>query len=253
MTKSARVQQPKAPWRVFFRRVWGVLTSVRLWAVLSVVSVTATVVIWQDVTANTSSLIPPTLAEVGTWSLTDHEGRSFGSKHLKGKVWVATFFFTRCPTICPKLMRDTALLRRKLAKMPSAALVSFTVDPEHDTPRELARYRAKLLQRYPAFKDGDESAAPQWTFVTGTRVSLLNVARRMKLHLGDKQPLPNNSSLYDIGHVAQFALFDHQGNLRGLFPTDKAGRAHIKKVIRRLIRRSPPPKAAAPESETDKS
>ncbi|MEM7494755.1 MAG: SCO family protein [Myxococcota bacterium] len=245
MTKQDGTQQPVASWRLFFRRVWGVLTSVWLWAVLSVISVTATVMIWRDIQAKAAATTPPTLAEVGTWSLTDHEGRSFGGRDLEGKVWVATFFFTRCPTICPKLMRDAALLRRKLARLAetsNVALVSFTVDPEHDTPRELAHYRSKLLQRYPAFKEGDQGSAPAWTFVTGTRASMLDLVRRMKLHLGDKHPLPDNPSLYDIGHVAQFALFDRQGNLRGLFPTDKAGRAEIKKVARRVLRRAFLPK-----------
>lgn len=245
MTKQDKARQPVAPWRLFFRRVWGVLTSVWLWAVLSLISVTATVMIWRDIQTKAAATTPPTLAEVGAWSLTDHEGRSFGSKDLEGKVWVATFFFTRCPTICPKLMRDTALLRRKLARLAKAsniALVSFTVDPEHDTPRELAQYRSNLLHQYPAFKEGDDGVAPEWTFVTGTRTSLLDVARRMQLHLGEKHPLPDNPSLYDIGHVAQFALFDRRGDLRGLFPTDKAGRAEIKKVARRMLRRAFLPK-----------
>ena len=208
-------------------RVW-------LWVTLCAVSAAGLVITFHKVRSETVAPLPPPLAQVGPWSLTGHDGRSFGSQDVEGTVWVANFFFSRCPTICPKLMRDMTLLQQSLAEMSGVALVSFTVDPDHDTPQELDQYRVKLLQKHPVPEGIDEGSLPPWTFVTGTRAQLLDVAQRMKLHLGEKRPLPSNPNLYDIGHVAQFILFDQQGNLRGLFPTDEKGRAAVKKWIRQL-------------------
>ena len=67
------------------------------------------------------------------------------SASLEGKVWVANFIFTRCPNICPKFTAKMGTLQdRSKAQLPALKLVSFTVDPENDTPEVLAAYGEKF-------------------------------------------------------------------------------------------------------------
>lgn len=100
----------------------------------------------------------PTLGELPSFSLTGHYGEAVSSETLGGQVWVADFIFTRCGGICPAM---TARLVRLRGGVPAAvAFVSFTVDPEHDTPEVLAAYARG------AGVSGD------WHFVTGSREAL---------------------------------------------------------------------------------
>ncbi|MDQ0155105.1 SCO family protein [Robertmurraya andreesenii] len=76
------------------------------------------------------------------FTFTDHEGKKFGLKDLKGKVWVADFIFTNCTTICSPMTFNMAKLQ-KMAKeegIENIEFVSFSVDPEVDTPEKLKEY-----------------------------------------------------------------------------------------------------------------
>ncbi|MEM7589324.1 MAG: SCO family protein [Myxococcota bacterium] len=176
--------------------------------------------------------LPPILLQVKPWSLIDHNAKAFGSKQLEGKVWIANFFFTRCPTICPELINKMAQLQKNLAHQAQAiSFVSFSVDPEHDTPQVLQQYRSQ--------KQLD--ALPNWTFVTGGKKQLYElVVQQMKLHVGEKQPLQDGSERFDIGHVAHFVLFDQQGNMRGLFNTTPQGLQDLQRNAHMLIRNAIP-------------
>jgi protein SCO1/2 len=100
---------------------------------------------------------PPILGALPHFTLTDHNGRPFGSEQLHGKVWVANFIFTRCPTICPAFTAKMVQVQKKSGSFgPNWHLVSFSVDPDYDNP---ARLRA-FAQRHRANLDN-------WSFLTG--------------------------------------------------------------------------------------
>src|SRR2546427_7051085 len=88
--------------------------------------------------------LPPALPALGViedFTLTDQFGQPFGSAQLRGKVWVADFIFTRCPTVCPLLTERMGKVQHRARNLGTAfQLVSFTVDPEWDTPERLAVY-----------------------------------------------------------------------------------------------------------------
>src|SRR6478609_5759203 len=72
----------------------------------------------------------PSLGQVGAFSLLDQNSAALSTDALRGKVWVAAFFFTRCPTICPRITRRMRALQVAAARqVPALALVSFSVDP----------------------------------------------------------------------------------------------------------------------------
>lgn len=177
---------------------------------------------------------PLPLVNVGDWSLTDHRGASFGTQELRGKVVIANFFFTRCPTICPKLMNDMKEVYKRFEKEGAQVhFVSFSVDPSFDTPEVLQSYRSK-----------SGIVADNWVFLTGSTDQMVNVVmNQMKLHIGEKEALsaPNPSEdLFNISHVAEFVLFDQNGDLRGKFSTDPMGLAAIVRSAKFLLEKGSP-------------
>src|SRR6185503_13820027 len=91
------------------------------------------------------------------FSLVNERGERYGSEDLKGRIWVADFVFTSCPTVCPKLTKRMAEIQHRARNLGGAFhLVTFTVDPENDTPERLAAY-AQAYHANPS----------KWTFLTG--------------------------------------------------------------------------------------
>src|SRR5438105_195325 len=81
----------------------------------------------------------PELGKVGEFSLKDQSNRPVTAAVMRGRVWAAAFFFTRCPTICPRITRRMRDLQEQAAKeRVELELVSFSVDPDNDTPEVLS-------------------------------------------------------------------------------------------------------------------
>ena len=100
---------------------------------------------------------PRVLYPAGKFALTDQSGAEFGSAQLAGKTWIAAFFFTRCPTICPKITRRMKDLQfTAKSKRIDVRFVSISVDPENDTPPVLSDYAKK-----------NELDTTTWTLLTG--------------------------------------------------------------------------------------
>jgi cytochrome oxidase Cu insertion factor (SCO1/SenC/PrrC family) len=145
--------------------------AVRFWVAVLVLGGCAYA--WHLVRRNRSDDVPPPAPpvvvlpagiQVGDFTLTERSGRTFQSKELAGKVWVASFFFTGCPGPCIKLNTQIAALARDLSDV-DVTFVSITVDPEHDTPEALVRY---------ADHYGADPA--KWLFLTGDRAEIERVA-----------------------------------------------------------------------------
>ena len=85
----------------------------------------------------------PVMGDVGAFQLTDQTASEFNSKQLQGKVWIANFIFTSCAGPCPTM---SAIMRRfteQLSSVEDVQFVSFSVDPERDTPDKLSEYGAR--------------------------------------------------------------------------------------------------------------
>ena len=84
---------------------------------------------------------PPLLGTVAEFRLLDQDATSYGSHDLKGRVWIANFIYTTCPGPCPALVERLKRLDKELnAFNPRPLIVSFSVDPEHDSPVVLKAY-----------------------------------------------------------------------------------------------------------------
>jgi protein SCO1/2 len=158
----------------------------------------------------------PGYGNVSRFSLTDQSGAAFSSDGLEGKVWVANFIFTNCAGPCPRMSTDMARLATSFAAEPRVHFVSFTVDPERDTPPVLAAYARR-------FRAGE-----RWHLLTGEPAELHRIKRR-DFQLGDVAPGV-------LEHSTRFVLVDGKGRIRGYYRSDEAG--FIEQVtadIRRLL------------------
>ncbi|MBZ5608314.1 MAG: SCO family protein [Acidobacteriia bacterium] len=151
----------------------------------------------------------PVYLDVLEFHLIAQDGREFDSKVLQGKIWVADFIYTTCPGPCPRMTSQMKEVQNAIQKMPDVRLVSFTVDPERDTPPVLAEY-AKLHR----------ASAALWYFLTGPEATLQTLDRDVfKLGNLDKS----------LEHSTRFVLVDRRSRIRGYYETSEA--SSIPKLI----------------------
>jgi len=151
----------------------------------------------------------PELGHLGNFSLLDQRAQSVSAEALRGKVWVADFFFTHCPTICPRITRRMRALQiAATQKQVALELVSFSVDPEHDTPPVLLAY----AQRF-------EADTKNWSFLTGDlQVMQRTVVDGFKLALdGKADPAAENGGII---HGSHLVLVDRSLVIRGYYRSD---------------------------------
>jgi len=146
-------------------------------------------------------MLLPDLGMVPAFSLIAQDGATIRREDLDGKVWIANFIFTRCAGQCPMVSAEMARLHTALRALPTVRLVSFTVDPEHDTPEVLSAY-ARQYHADPA----------RWRFVTGTSAAITQLAEQ-GFHLG----ISPGTAQEPITHSLRFALVDRRGHLRGYY------------------------------------
>jgi protein SCO1/2 len=166
----------------------------------------------------------PTLGDVGGFSLIDQAGRQVSDATLRGRVWAAAFFFTRCPTVCPRITRRMRELQQAAAKGGvKLELVSFSVDPENDTPEVLTAY----ARQYGA----DLSS---WRFLTGDLAVVRKTSEQgFKLAL-DGTPTPGAAD-FGLFHGSHLVLVDGVGQIRGYYRTSEdAQMAQLLKDAARL-------------------
>lgn len=154
---------------------------------------------------------PPRLGAVPDFRLIEHAGSAVSMANLRGRPWVADFIFTRCAGACPAMTARMARLWREVP--PEVRLVSFTVDPAHDTPDVLARYAAAL------------HADERWLFVTGPPKDLYDLSVG-GFKLAAMEVPPAERSTGGDGpflHSSKFVLVDGDGVIRGYYDsTDEA-------------------------------
>jgi protein SCO1 len=158
----------------------------------------------------------PVLGTLPAFTLKSERGVPFGTADLRGKAWVANFIFTRCPTVCPLLTRKMASLQPRAQELGGALhLVSFSVDPEYDSPEVLRAYAAK------------QGADPlRWTFLTGGPEAIrATVVDGLKTSLGREGPPENFAGIF---HGSHFVLIDGAGRIRGYY--DSGDGASLEKL-----------------------
>lgn len=193
-----------------------------LWAALLVAGVAAFSA--QRMLQGSERTAKGALGQVPAFTLTDQLGRKVSQRDLLGAPWVANFVFTRCPSVCPLLTAKFKALQAKAA-LPGAQYVSFSVDPQHDTPEVLAAY---------ADKYGADPA--HWRFLTGPLADVeRTIVKGFKIHIGEPAPRAGDPTLIDIMHGEHFVLIDATGTIRGYYRSEPAELSELAKDLRALF------------------
>ncbi len=154
--------------------------------------------------------IPPILAQVGDFQLQDQTGTNFGTEQLRGRVWIANFIFTRCPTLCPRVTKRMAEFEAATSTLAESRLVSFSIDPDYDTPEVLARY-AKQYRANEA----------RWHFLTGPFEEIKNaVEKGLNVTIADARhrlDLKKHQNISTVLHGTRFVLIDEKLQIRGYY------------------------------------
>lgn len=157
----------------------------------------------------------PRIGIVPDITLTERSGRKLPLSDLKRKVWIADFIFTNCGGSCPIMSSTMASLQEQLKNINNIVFVSFTVDPERDSPQALSEY-AELYRASPS----------RWLFLTGEKEKL-NYLTHDGFHLA--VAADSGSTVEPIVHSTLFVLVDKQGVIRGYY--DSTDEKALEKIV----------------------
>ena len=140
---------------------------------------------------------------IAPFTMTNQNGQTITEKDYENKVYVADFFFTTCPSICPIMTKNMFSLQEKLkTKYPEVKLLSYSVTPEIDTIEQLKRYAIEN-------KVDDEI----WNLVTGDKKEIYTLARKSYLVVQND----GNGGPHDMIHTENFVLIDEENRIRGYY------------------------------------
>ena len=143
---------------------------------------------------------------IGAFSFQNQLGKWISLNDVKGKVFVAEYFFTTCQTICPKMNDQMQRVQAAFKNESQFSILSFTVNPEVDTIAQLKRYA-----------DEHGAIAGKWHFLTGNKEKLYETARK-SFFLLKKSEVENQGDVgTDFIHTNNFVLIDKQLRIRGYY------------------------------------
>ena len=153
-------------------------------------------------------LVDSTIQHVGynhriaDFKFTNQNGKIITQDDYKDKIYVAEFFFTTCPTICPIMTDNLVWLQDKIKGMPDVLILSHSVTPDIDS--------VPVLKKYALEKGVLDS---KWNLVTGNKKDIYYIARKSYLAVETGKP----EELYDMVHTENFVLIDKKGRIRGFY------------------------------------
>ncbi len=152
--------------------------------------------------------------KIADFSFINQNGQTITNKNYEGKMYVADFFFTTCPSICPIMKDHMVFLQKELQNNPNVLLLSHTVMPEIDS--------VEVLKAYALKKGVDDK---KWNLVTGDKKDIFYLARTSYLAVETGNP----EELYDMVHTENFVLVDPKKQVRGFY--DGTNMEDMKKLL----------------------
>ena len=139
--------------------------------------------------------------KISDFSLTNQNGETITQDYYENKIYIADFFFTTCPTICPIMTENMYQIQEKTIEN-NVLLVSYSVTPEIDSVSQLKKYAIEK-----GVKDN------KWNLLTGDKKQIYDLAR--KSYLVAKND--GNGGKYDMIHTENFVLIDKEKRIRGFY------------------------------------
>ena len=140
--------------------------------------------------------------KIAPFSFENQNGKTITQDDYEGKIYIADFFFTTCPTICPKMTANMGSIQEEILNDSSVMLLSFSVTPKIDSVPQLKKY---------AIEKGVNDE--KWNLLTGNKKEIYTMARKSYLVVkedGDGGP-------YDMIHTENFILVDPKKRIRGFY------------------------------------
>ena len=148
--------------------------------------------------------------KVAPFSFTNQDGKTISNKDFEGKVYLVEFFFTTCPTICPRMNKNLVDIQNNFPNNNEFGIASFTINPEYDTPEILKAY----AENYGVTNQN-------WHFLTGDKNAIYDLANKgFNLYAEQVEGAPGG-----FEHSGNFALIDKKGFIRSR--TDNFGNPKI--------------------------
>jgi len=140
--------------------------------------------------------------KIAPFSLTNQNGKTVTERDYLDKIYVADFFFTTCPTICPKMTENMGALQKEFLADPQVKFISYSVTPQIDTVAQLKKY---------ALEKGVVDS--KWNLVTGDKKEIYTLARKSYLAVKEQ----GDGGPYDMIHTENFILVDPVQRIRGFY------------------------------------
>lgn len=139
------------------------------------------------------------IGPVPEFELTDQNNQRISNETYLGKVFVVEFFFTTCPSICPKMNANMVTIQNKFFGNPNFGIASISINPENDTEAVLKSH-AKMLG----------ATSSNWHFLTGSEAYIMDLSYKgFNLYAGKNPKIAGG-----FEHSGLFALIDKKGNIR---------------------------------------
>ncbi|MFO7822363.1 MAG: SCO family protein [Cyclobacterium sp.] len=163
--------------------------------------------------------------KIADFQFVNQEGDTVTHRDVAGKIYVADFFFTSCPTICPVMKKEMLRVYEEFKDQPNFKILSHTIDPEYDTVALLKDYAARL---------GIENA-DTWNFLTGDQEKIFEIGQTSYLTTA----MSDKNEPGGFLHSGAFLLIDTQGRIRGVYDGTKATQVNqLIKDIPKLLNES---------------
>jgi protein SCO1/2 len=144
---------------------------------------------------------------IADFAFVNQVGDTIRKEDMAGKIYVADFFFTTCPTICPVMKKEMLRVYEQFKRETNFRILSHSIDPSHDTQAVLKDYAEKL---------GVPDAAT-WNFLTGDQEKIFEIGQTSYLTTTMADDMEPGGFL----HSGAFLLVDQQGRIRGVYDGTK--------------------------------
>ena len=140
--------------------------------------------------------------KIAPFSFENQNGKIITQDDYEGKIYIADFFFTTCPSICPKMTANMGSIQKEIMNDSNVMLLSYSVTPKIDSVPQLKKY---------AIEKGVNDE--KWNLLTGNKKEIYTMARKSYLAVKDD----GDGGPYDMIHTENFILVDPEKKIRGFY------------------------------------
>jgi protein SCO1/2 len=177
---------------------------------------------WTTKTVDGKEVVDTIYNVIPPFTFINQNGDTVTEKITEGKIYVADFFFTTCPTICPVMKRQMIKIYNEYKGNDDVMILSHSIDPEHDTPQVLAKYASDLGIQ-----------GKQWQFLTGEKEKIFKIGQTNYMVTVET----DSGSAGGFLHSGAFILIDKEKHVRGMYDgTTDEGVERLSADMRRLLK-----------------